>query len=236
MRIFLVLSLFISSLAFANPAYESRFRSAGASIPSALLQRGYSRFGGLDLRSFIADMAQVKLKVQGEDQIGRRNGDGRKTARWEITPEGRTITFDPEWITKPGLQSVVPMLALHEYLGILGFNDRRYNASLGLWFLTQSAVHQVLTAEEKAQIVNIIVQQLGRRTAGGVIGVGGGGQIFTQLYRGMMMLKTLKYFQLAQTAQDRATVMKALLELWLTSDEVTYQRGPNPTVNFSIQQ
>lgn len=230
-KFILAISLLLSH-SFASA--DEQFRALGAKIPRQLSQAGYSKFGALNLNQFVADMASVDIRTSNEDQLGQRNKDGRKSARWEITAEGRRITYDPQWIRASG--SIASVLALHEYLGVLGYQDKRYVASLGLWFLTRLEAHQVLNSAEISKIVSIISRNLSSRMAGGgVVGVGGGGQSMTLMYRAKMMLRCLDFFAGATSAADRTKVMNALLQLWLVPDEVTYERGTNPKVDFSLK-
>ena len=211
------------------------FKKAGEAIPKALAKLGYEKFGALELARFQERMGSVQVKVLSEAEIGRRNGDGRMSARWEHTAQGAVIWFDPVMASNTGLGPILPVLALHEYLGILGFNDKRYLTSLGLLFLAQTRTRQVLTAAELGRVAALISRQQApsKVVGGGAVGVGGGGQSMTLLYRGMMMMRTLDFFERARTPADRVAVMNALIELWTTQDEVTYRRGSRPRVEFS---
>lgn len=223
----LVLTLLISHsiTSFA----DSNFQALGAQIPRQLVSAGYSQFGALNLNHYLSEMSAIQIRTASEDEIGQRNKDGRKSARWEITANGRTITYDPPSINMKGLAA--PILALHEFLGILRYSDSRYIASLGMWFLTRPEAHRILQPMEIAQIVKRITRTQGTRMAGGVIGIGGGGQRMTVEYRAMMMLRALEWFVNGKATREAA--MGALMQVWLVTDEVTYERGPNPKVDFS---
>ncbi len=230
-----------SSISSAAGGPAARFKTLARVIPAMLLRPGpdgrpqYSRFGALDLQQFIREISPIKVAIQNEEEIARRNGDGRKTARWEHTPAGPVITYDPYSMKRFDVAAIEPLLALHDFLGMLGHNDHDYVASLGMFFLARPSTTKLLLPEERAQVEAIISRQLYKRTAGGgVIGVGGGGQFATLLYRSLLMAKCSLLMEKARTPRDRAEIMKALIQLWMEPDEVTYEGGANPRIDFSL--
>jgi hypothetical protein len=87
---------------------------------------------------------------------------------------------NPAWWKKfPEQQSI---LALHEYLGAAGFYDDNYWISTSMWFLSLPDAQKVLSDEMKSGIESWITRNAsakiphGTRLAGGVVGVGGGGE------------------------------------------------------------
>jgi hypothetical protein len=149
------------------------FRAVSVEIPQDLLHKGYSRFGRLDLGDLLKSIASTHAGPSAT-WITRPEGpatdaENRSSAQWIRDANGAFILLNKLiWLEKP--RPVRAVLALHEELGVAGFNDHDYGISSGLWLLTQPRLAS-LSAGEKAGIENGITVQSG----GGITGVGGGG-------------------------------------------------------------
>ena len=166
----------------ASPQLKREFVQAGLQIPKALRELGYTRFGDLDLTEFMAKIPRVQVFEDDGHGVGDRNDDGRVSARWEIHADRLTVTINPAMWARRMRQR--PSLALHEYLCVLGFNDRNYWLSTELWFLSLKETHEKLTARERSAVEKRVADLTRIKIAGGgSVGVGGGGESTTLLVR-----------------------------------------------------
>jgi hypothetical protein len=186
-----------------SASLQKEFIAAGLEVPNTLIEMGYTEFGDLDLREFTKRMRKVQIKEGSWSKLGDSNNDGRISARWEIHPDRITITVNKDLWNRRKEQR--PLLALHEYLGALGFQDKEYWLSTELWFLTQPESHQKLTNEEIAIITKRIAEQTQIRIArgGGVVGVGGGGESATLWVRMRRIKEHMETFSGESTGDVR---------------------------------
>lgn len=170
----LILVISLSSTAHAH-GFQSEFLKQGSEIPLALERLGYTHFGKLNLDSFLR--ALPAHQVTFNDRVDKLNHNGRISGHWDA--DGRISVYRTWWKRFHDQHSV---LALHEYLGVEGYNDDQYWISVSMWFLTLPETQTNLSAEIRANIAQWITKNAnvriakGTQMAGGVVGVGGGGE------------------------------------------------------------
>jgi hypothetical protein len=231
-----VIALLIFSSHFAFADQSSQFRASARTIPSILIRKGFSRVGDIDMRQLVNQMNQVQVRPAAEDEIATLNGNGRKTARWEINGAHRLIIFNASWIGKFNDQK--GLLALHEFLGALNFDDEDYMTSAGLWFLSQGHTSRLQPAELQRVLQSIEVRARVRYSGGtgGVVGVGGGGEVlsaFAKTYSLDRAMQLLLAPESRNNPQRRSAIVDALITLMHTRENVSFTRGANPSVDFS---
>ncbi|MGZ3695787.1 MAG: hypothetical protein ACXWQO_16930 [Bdellovibrionota bacterium] len=180
LKITLLLVAFgVSSLAFAEGDFAMVFLQKGTEIPAALESLSHRQFGER-LRLDALQKAAKAVKIVMDSDVGKRNSQGRMSARWEMVNGVGTISVNAAWWEKFSEQQSI--LALHEYLGAYGLVDDEYFISTSMWFLSLSDTQKLLTKTKKETIeawikANADLTLLrGTRLAGGVVGVGGGGE------------------------------------------------------------
>jgi hypothetical protein len=226
--------IFSSKFAFADQS--SKFRASARMIPSILIQKGFTQVGDINMRQLVNQMNQVQVRPAGEDEIAAMNGNGRKTARWEINGASRTIVFNASWINKFSDQK--GLLALHEFLGALSFDDEDYMTSAGLWFLSQGHTGR-LQPEELRRVLSSIESRARVRYAGnsgGVVGVGGGGEVLSAFSKTFALNRAMQMLMSPENRnhpQRRYVIIDALITLMHTRENVSFTRGANPSLDFS---
>ncbi|RZA05034.1 MAG: hypothetical protein EOP11_13760, partial [Proteobacteria bacterium] len=191
LSLFLSFFLLVPGFAAADAELDG-FRDAGREIPTALIQAGHSQFGALDLSSFLEEISRTPLRWASAKEIGTRNKSGRISARWEIKGGVSSILVNREtWRRFPEEQAI---FALHEYLGITGYNDNNYWLSTTMWFLSLKEARQALDEKVLAGRVSHYARM--RMASGTVVGVGGGGNILTLHLRAKRLRENLASGQL----------------------------------------
>jgi hypothetical protein len=175
------------------------FRSAALSIPAALLRQGQSRFENLDLRELQHQIRMIEVRVVGRWEVEDRNGNGRATARWENSNGRRTIFLSKAfWDQSKASQ---PSLALHEYLGALGYPDQDYGLSSRLWLLSQDSAQRDLSTAEQAEIKRdasrLSMARMGTNSSGG-------GDSLSLEARQHLLKSYTKSMREARTPEERA--------------------------------
>jgi hypothetical protein len=172
-------------------AQASEFQAAGLAVPQKLMRDGYETFGYLSLSELTAVIQATPVRWATGKQIGIRNSSGRISGRWEMNGSQRTILVNQEtWEKFPEDQSI---FALHEYLGIAGFQDGNYWLSTSLWFLSLDQARAALDSNQRATVAGRISGYARTRLASGtIIGVGGGGNILTLHLRAKRLREDLR--------------------------------------------
>jgi hypothetical protein len=205
-----LLALFLTPIqAFAAKDCATSFLVSAQAIPNQLSRLGYDRVGGIDLSTLNRSMSAIQVMSVKREKIKAANrdgwSDGRSTARWQVDGNGVTISVACEWWGRLPSKN---LLALHEYLCAMGYNDDEYEISSAFWLLSQPLAQAHLTDEEKNQVEQQAARQGRQQFArGGVVGVGGGGEGVSVLARIMTMERGLKRLS---TAQDEATRQSAI--------------------------
>jgi hypothetical protein len=168
-------ALFASLSALAN-GVEGQFRAAGLQIPVRLQQLGYSHFGSLNLNQLINEIQSGDIQIQTVNgwEIAETNGNGRSTARWSRANGRRVIQVNARFWNNSAKDST----ALHEFLGVIGFNDSDYALSQHMYLLTLPQA-QVLSNVERAEIMRRI-EILSRTQFAGTNSSGGGESMTVQ--------------------------------------------------------
>lgn len=180
----------------AAGSFAEGFLAKGSEVPAALSALGYKQFGALDLNRFLSEISRIRPSLS--NNVEALNGNGRLSAHWQNQGGAVSILVNPVWWNKfPDQQSV---LALHEYLGTSGFIDDQYWISVSMWFLSQPEAQRLLDGNIKNQIADWISKNANSRLpkgvqlAGGVVGVGGGGEggsLFAKMHTLRNCLKEL---------------------------------------------
>ena len=204
----MTIGLLVGDHALATENFAQTFLEAGSQIPRALQALGYAEFGRLNLAQFLKGIQNVPVEETTGHKVIDLNDDsasaGRASARWD----GKKILVDQEmWKFRPGQHAV---LALHEYLGFMRFDDHQYWLSMELWFLSQPETRGVLMASELQTLENRIAQLTGTRLAGGVVGVGGGGESGTLFARMNLIQNALKKDQRGQSKAQRSALISEI--------------------------
>ena len=217
----------------AQAATADAFLAAGMEVPSRLQAQGYTRFGDLDLATFTAQMQQVRVIFSADLTVAKRNQNGRISARWETTKQGKTIrVYTPSWNRWVEQQT---LLALHEYLGILGFADDNYWLSTQLWTLSMPESRS-LSAQERSTIERSIEVRTRIRYAGGggVVGVGGGGEGGTLWVRQRRIRKNMS--EIEQGTGNRDEAIGGIYQELEGNAEVSYNGFESPEMKRKIKK
>jgi hypothetical protein len=204
-RVCLLLAVLVSSTVAYSDAIANEFLKKGLEIPAALQDLGYSQFGRLNLASALNQMPSFPVTYSGK--VEKLNGNGRLSAHWENQNGTVTVSVNPVWWKKfPDQQAV---LAWHEYLGALGLIDDQYWISVSAWLLSLPEAQRVLDQHAKSQIAAWIASNAnaklpkGTRMAGGVIGIGGGGEGGTLYVKMNGLRRCLRELGGPQSAEER---------------------------------
>lgn len=111
-------------------------------IVRKVLSGGLREFAGIDLESVLRKMDALKFRIfKGGFLLG---SGGKRFSAVNLLSENTVILNDlPASLMaynfwEPGLENYTPLLILHETLGVLGYEDENYEASLALWWISRS--------------------------------------------------------------------------------------------------
>jgi hypothetical protein len=168
----LILLVLLSASAFAREdSVVTSFRSAALKIPRKLEQK-YSHLGRIKISTLIGKIETLSMTSVDKVKFPSAGGNVRSSAYWVREKTGPKMFISRDfWPLTP--KSVAPFIALHEVLGALGYADTDYNISAAMWLLSAREA-DVLNDDEKETIVEYVASRSG---AGGIIGVGGGGDM-----------------------------------------------------------
>jgi hypothetical protein len=227
----LTIALFAFLLAFAPAAkavdgdaeFVTAFKDAGHFLPKALMKRGYTTFGNLSFEDFIAKMDSVEIIPTGwfarPQQVGTTTF-ARSSAQWRRRDGKMQIAVNRKaWPLTPA--EVMPVLAMHEYLGVMGFNDADYQISTGLWLLTAEETHEVMKRPEIKKIETDL-QVAGNFNQGGISGVGGGGDFYGALIKMRGLTSHLDEIKNNQNPDKREALVNSLIGTLYDRTEVTW--------------
>lgn len=190
MRIYLIkffvilITVTTSSLSLAATKSISRqFRVAADRIPHRLIQQGLSNIGSIDFQQLESEISQIpvivlpKLKV-----LSTSSKTSRQSGAWSHRKNGNPIIYVSVESWNHSGQKPRSVLALHETLCALSYDDTNYMISLTLYFLSRygRSIHYDLS--KFSNQLSPIIQRLNAPTtsqlmalAGGTTLVGGGG-------------------------------------------------------------
>ena len=176
----------------------AQFRIAAVSIPTTLMNAGYDSFGRLKLADLIDQARTVPVTPVNELHRVQMAGDNemdRSSAQWSRS-NGDSIKLNQKmWVTTSAEAQKV--LALHENLGAAGYNDDDYLMSTGMWVLTRPEIAHLNDTEKNGVVERITA------SAGGITGVGGGGDVFGASVKMRMLLSSLDRVS-KSSGEDRA--------------------------------
>jgi hypothetical protein len=233
-----ILTLSLLGLIFVEraPAASRDFQSAGAEIPLALQAKGYTRLGAIDLADFLDRMRSVEVRFSTQLSAAKRNQDGRISARWENRGNKNVIeVYAPSWNRFVEQRS---MLALHEYLGVLGYEDENYWLSTQMWTLSIRE-SEALDNQERAAIERSIETSSQQRrlqmaaNGGGVVGVGGGGEGGTVWLRQRQIKRGLE--KAADPRGERTSAIGEVFDGLEGTSEVSYGNFWSPETKRQIK-
>lgn len=186
----IVAGLLILAIAYPHQAAAverdiSQFVRASQEIPARLLNAGYSKIGRLDIRKLYQQASRVPVIPVDSETMLRLNRGERAGARWQRQGRQSVIYFNAEFWQGDNMPEVRPVIALHEHLGIAGYDDHNYQLSIALWLLSRNDIQLHFTSAEKRTLHDDVVTLA--RSGGGVIGVGGGGDNGSLFIRMNMM-------------------------------------------------
>lgn len=231
LKVLLILAI-LSFKVVASPAPDPvvpSFQQAGKQIPEALIEKGYVEFGAINLQDLVKSMSTIK--AVSIPRFARPNpSDGYKTARssaeWFRDPAGNYINIsETEW---PKIEtSVQPMLALHEYLGAIGFNDENYLISSAMWLaaLATPDIKSILSANEIRAIESSVENQA---TSGGITAVGGGGDQHGIKTKMKILSDDLDAIAKTEDPDIRQTRLNKLMTSLYKTAEIKWKGPSNP--------
>ncbi|RZA08668.1 MAG: hypothetical protein EOP11_04170 [Proteobacteria bacterium] len=215
----------------ATPAFAAKdcarsFESAARALPAKLARLGYHSVASININNLVVEMAQVAVKGGDQKKIMAANRDGRSngraTARWEVDANGASISVAcAYWGQLPSKD----VLSLHEFFGALGYPDQDYRVSVSFWLLAHPVVQARFTEAQKEKIVDFVRTLGGRQQfAGGVVGVGGGGEGMSVLYRIRRLERELDQLNAARTEEERQAALRDIEVAFSSSG--TFYVGP----------
>jgi hypothetical protein len=202
--------LALSLTAFSSPQSRARvaadFYSAGQVIPEKLISLGHSEFGRLNLKTFIHQMKTVRLSVQATTEFDQADGSQRVSAHWHRDASGSSITVSQKmWFYT--ISEVKPSMALHEYLGALGYDDQNYNLSTSLLLLAEKETWKFLNDDQIRYVRNSIENTSNEVCeGGGVIGVGGGGDLIGPETKSNLLLSDIEDCKRNPSAENKQRI------------------------------
>jgi len=225
-RILLVTCSLLVAPALHAEKIADEFFARGSQIPQTLKDMGYEQFGDLKLSSALERMPSIAIVYS--DKVRKLNNNLRLSAHWQIDENGvATIFVNQNWWNKFYDQKLV--LALHEYLGPLGFIDDQYWMSVSMWFLSLPQAQIAFSKDPKLKPA--VVAWIGRnanwrlpkgtKVAGGAIGVGGGGEGGTLFIKMNGILRSLQELSQPQAPADEA-VSLGMIYHYLSSQTTVY--------------
>lgn len=185
--------------------YQAEFIAAAVSIPNALIGRyaGISAEFDNEVRSLVTTCSQIAIRNGSSKEIDRLNNDGRITAHWRKTRSGFETIYDfKRWLSKP--PETRAQLALHE---CIRERDRDKRLSTTLWALA----YQKYAAGEEQQLVNAALFFFRQKFVGGVVGVGGGGEVDTFVFRNALINNAQERYNNDPSPENRAALNDAIL-------------------------
>lgn len=229
----LLIALPVLASAKSNPTAVIRdFKAQARVLPMRLLRMGHSQFGNLDLNDLLQQMGSVEVRIASEDFVGRRNTDPGTTvvrggaAHWDRSTGRPIIYITPDWSLK-NLGGLKPTMALHEYLGALGYQDTNFTVSNNLEFISKGGL-ETLDESQRENVVRSTGADATVRTAGGVSVVGGAGDPRSAFLRQIMLEQAQARYQNAETEAERRQ-QAAMIELIMSNSiqlKITYKKKP----------
>lgn len=164
--------------AIHDPAFEREMRQAAATHVQQLVAEGRKSISSLNLEDLERDIAKVRWEKFGDGFLA---GSGEQRSSSIYFVEDKRVVFN-QLSLQYTPKAMLPLIALHESLGALGYEDEDYQLTLGILFHQKDLQDRLgLTDEDLAPIFgNIKVRSstpiyLSAASDGGSTSVGGGG-------------------------------------------------------------
>ena len=168
---------------------------------SQMRQAGIYSFGGTSIDDFEKKALSVQVEVLPFLRFENLNGAYRETAFWDKTRN--KISFSEIHLNrvKPDHMAVVIQ---HEYAGMLGINDDNFSqTALVDIFLIERRIHQTTGALFKSErTVPFLRESINRFVAGGVSGVGGGGDLRVASYMKLIYSELIYLLDRQKISED----------------------------------
>jgi hypothetical protein len=201
------MSALMIGLSGSAQTVTDNFKFYAHQIPQNLIAQGYSRIGALDFRQILQQMDQIHIESYPWVQTPEQDGAIRIFARWERRSDGTFIMVNEATWNRAGDDNSKTALAMHEVLGALGYNDENYNISTSLWLLSREQTKQILDRSEQKTVANQ-VKNLSSMNTGGVIGVGGGGDMIGPIIKINILEIALGKYQQEPSPENREIVFQ----------------------------
>lgn len=213
----LIITIFLFSitgfspcLAQANYSADQDFKKLAIEIPSHLINSGYKRIGELDLDQLNIEIQTMNIEVLDWVETKVDESNLRIFARWQRDQNGIVIRLNEKvWNKSP--QKFKSTLALHEALGGAGYDDSNYNLSTSLWLLREVGMRNIFNPTEINFIVNHISEISKRNNGGGIVGVGGGGDLIGPELKITMLMNSLKKFEENPSSEGKSAILTTFI-------------------------
>lgn len=152
--------------------FDQKFRATAASVVRQALSNGWKGYDGVDFNELILRIESDEIHVgcwPKNIRIQEMNKSGAMY-NWEM----RSITLNYIMQTEVVKPEQFRIMAVHEFMGALGYRDREGEASLAILFMSEN-VNDGLKLLPDGLIRNI---QLSQNEGGTSTGTGGGGDPF----------------------------------------------------------
>jgi hypothetical protein len=199
------------------------FYSAGQVIPEKLISLGHGKLGRLNLKNFLIQMKAVRLSVQATTEFDQADGSQRASAHWHRDASESSITVSQKmWLYT--ISKVKPSMALHEYLGALGYDDQNYNLSTSLLLLSEKETWNFLNEDQIRYIRNNIENTSNEVCeGGGVIGVGGGGDLIGPETKSNLLISDIEDCKQNPSEENRQKIFEDYQVMTTFSVEARWQ-------------
>ena len=221
----------LASGAAANADLRAEFKRSAETIPLRLIEMRQPAPGGFDAQAAIdfidhdvtvVPVDRVAVSVPMSDEVVME----RNFAEWLMTASGWTVRLSKSMWPKT-TDEAKEVVTLHEICGPLHCHDDHFFPTVGLWLLSLPETRSILRPDEIKGIEDRIRVELeiGAReakpkpVAGGVVGIGGGGDPFGATSK--MRMSYLSLLRIQQSSPDeRANAVQGLYGSFYTKTEI----------------
>ena len=173
-------SIISSPLVMSADTPTQLYKKNSTYIVQNLLDHGIQTLGELNLQALKNDISSVDWNANKSGGFLAGSGRTRVGAIYDID---KRAVYVNENTSLKGFEGALPLQALHEALGALGYIDENYEVSLTLELILLSKKHSQFNIEQSTleSLVSSHLQSLSRRShnqeysSGGSTSIGGGG-------------------------------------------------------------
>lgn len=166
---------------------EELFKTASTEILDRLLEKGLTPIRSLDIQAMRDEAATVQWRALAPGETIPGFASGRTSAYYVRNGKTVTVAADPSVFSAQALS----VLALHETLGAIGYDDRFYQLSIALYAYSITNLDNEANRKErefqKAAFFPLI-RMASREEGGGGTRVGGGGDFLGMIMKMQTML------------------------------------------------